>query len=110
MKKNSISLKKNRCKSTDAILRILHDYKDILKNRYKTKEIGLFGSYVKSEQKKHSDIDILVEFTIGHKTFDNYMELKFFLEAILHRKIDLIIKTAVRKELKDTILNETIYV
>ncbi|PXF57390.1 MAG: nucleotidyltransferase [Candidatus Methanogaster sp.] len=72
-------------------------------------EIGVFGSYVRGEQRVDSDIDILVEFEKGYKTFDNYMELKFFLEEILTSKIDLVIKTAIRDEIKQNILSEVIY-
>jgi predicted nucleotidyltransferase len=86
-----------------------HHQKDI-RGRFKVKEIGLFGSYVRDEQKSESDIDILVDFQEGYKTFDNYMELKFFLEDIFHSKVDLAIKGAIRKELKEYILTEAVYV
>ena len=60
--------------------------------------------------RERSDIDILVEFERGHKTFDNYMELKFFLEGILHLKVDLVLKNAIREEIKENILSEATYV
>ncbi len=82
--------------------------KDIRK-RFKVKDIGLFGSYVRDEQKKESDVDVLVEFEKGHKTFNNYMDLKFFLEDIFGLKVDLVIKDAVRTELKEYILTEVVY-
>jgi len=44
--------------------------------------IGLFGSYVRGEEKRGSDVDLLVEFEKGSKTFDNYMGAKFFLEDL----------------------------
>ena len=44
------------------------------------KKIGLFGSYLRGEQRPDSDIDLLVQFEPGQKTFDNFMELCFFLE------------------------------
>jgi len=56
-----------------------------------------------------SDIDVLAEFYPNQKTFDNYMELKFFLERILHRKVDLVIKEAVKPRIKPYILNEVLY-
>ncbi|HEY4716338.1 MAG TPA: nucleotidyltransferase family protein [bacterium] len=97
-------------KSSDKILKIIEQKKDELKKRFKMKEIGLFGSYTKGEHTEASDVDILVEFEKGHKTFDNYMDLKFFLEDLLGMEIDLVIKEAIRKELKDVILTETVYV
>jgi predicted nucleotidyltransferase len=77
--------------------------------RFKVKDIGLFGSYVRGEQKKESDVDVLVEFEKGYKTFNNYMDLKFFLEDIFGLKVDLVIKDAVRTELKEYILTEVVY-
>jgi len=76
---------------------------------YGIKRIGIFGSFVRSTQDAKSDIDVLAEFYPSQKTFDNYMELKFFLESILHRKVDLVIKEAVKPRIKPYILNEVLY-
>ena len=72
--------------------------------------IGLFGSYLRGEQGPESDIDILVEFREGMKTFDNYMELKFFLEELLGCKVDLVIKEAVKPRMRPYILKGVRYV
>ncbi|NOQ33714.1 MAG: nucleotidyltransferase [Methanosarcinales archaeon] len=85
----------------------LHD--PDVRGKFKITEIGVFGSYARGEQREGSDIDILVEFEKGYKTFDNYMELKFFLEEILTSKVDLVIKTAIRDEIKQNILSEVTY-
>ncbi len=73
------------------------------------KEIGLFGSYVRNEQTPESDIDVLVEFSKGRKSFHAYMQLKLFLERIFKRKVDLVIKETVRPELKRSILKSVVY-
>lgn len=73
------------------------------------KRIGIFGSFVKSAQNNKSDIDILVEFDKGKKAFDNYMELKFYLEKLFHRKVDLVIKDALKPRIKHNILKEVVY-
>ena len=52
------------------------------------KRLGLFGSYVRNEPKPESDVDLLVEFTPGQKTFHNFMDLGFFLEELFGRKVD----------------------
>ena len=96
-------------KSIGGIIKLLRLYSIDVREKFKIKEIGVFGSYVRGEQKEDSDIDILVEFEEGYKTFDNYMELKFFLEEILTSKIDLVIKTTIRDELKQNILSEVTY-
>lgn len=69
------------------IMSLLNNHKDLLK-KYKVKRIGLFGSYVRGEQKKHSDIDFLVEFE--EPNFDNFMDLAFSLEDLFRRKVELI--------------------
>ena len=56
-----------------------------------------------------SDIDVLVEFDKGTKTFDNYMDLKFFLEKMFHRKVDLVIREALKIRIKDQVLSEVEY-
>ena len=73
------------------------------------KRIGVFGSFIKSTQNANSDIDILVEFKKGSKTFDNYMELKFFLQKLLGRKVDLVLKNALKPRLKLQIIKEVKY-
>lgn len=81
-----------------------------IKSKFKVKEIGIFGSQIKGRVKKKSDIDILVEFEKGFKTFDNYMELKFYLEELFNCKVDLVLKSALKEELKPYILSEVVYV
>jgi len=76
---------------------------------YGVKKIGLFGSFVRSEQKRKSDVDILVEFEEGKITFDNYMHLKFFLEDLLGHKVDLVIHDDIKPQLKEYILKEVEY-
>ena len=49
-------------------------------------------------------------FEEGYKTFDNYMDLKFFLEGILDAKVDLVLKNTLREEIKEHVLSEAIYV
>ncbi len=98
-----------KAKSISEIIKILRLHSINIKEKFKIREIGVFGSYVRGEQREESDIDILVEFEDGYKTFDNYMELKFFLEEILNSKIDLVIKTTIRDEIKQNILSEVTY-
>jgi len=76
---------------------------------YGVKRIGLFGSYMRNEQKVGSDIDILVEFEKGKKTFDNYMNLKFFLEELFGCEIDLVVIEAIKSDLRPYILGSAKY-
>ncbi len=77
--------------------------------KYGVKKIGIFGSFARATQNNKSDIDILVEFEKGEKIFDNYMELKFYLERLLRRKVDLVIKDAVKPRIKQAVLREVAY-
>ncbi len=90
------------------ILKLIQGNADALRD-YGVKRIGLFGSFVRSAQDRRSDIDILVEFRPGEKGFDNYMDLKFFLEKLFHRRVDLVLKEALKKEIKSYIIREIKY-
>lgn len=89
------------------IKELLKNHKEEFKEKYQIKDIGIFGSYVKGMQKKTSDIDILVTFekpvSLLHiVSFENY------LSDILGIKVDVVPKNNIRKELKDSILKETV--
>lgn len=92
----------------DAI-EILKRYEDITKRKYGVRKIGVFGSFARGEGKEGSDVDILVEFDEGYKTFDNYMELKFFLEEQYGRSVDLVTFKALKPQLKESILQDVVY-
>ncbi len=72
--------------------------------------IGLFGSFVRGEQHPHSDIDLLVEFEVGKKTFDGFMALSFFLEELLLRRVEVITAESLSPHLGPHILKEVEYV
>jgi len=74
------------------------------------KRIGLFGSFARGEQTVKSDIDILVEFNPNLKTFDNYMDLKFYLEDLFGRKVDLVLAEAIKPDLRPNITGSVQYV
>lgn len=77
--------------------------------RFGVKRLGLFGSYARDEQKKESDVDLLVEFEKGMKTFDNYMDLKFFLEELFGCEVDLVIREALKPQLKPYVMGDIEY-
>ena len=99
-----------KTKSLEEIKNLLKEHKKILRKQFGVKELAIFGSYVREEQTPASDIDVLVEFETGCKTFDNYMDLKFYLENLLGLKVDLVTKKAVKPRLQPYIFKELVYV
>ncbi|NCO82804.1 MAG: nucleotidyltransferase [Nitrospirae bacterium CG_4_10_14_3_um_filter_44_29] len=103
----------------EEILSLLRGRRDILR-KYRVKKIGLFGSYAREEQKKRSDIDLIVEFDrtvfdinlTGY--FDNFMGLSSYLENLFGEKVDILtpvsIETIRVKEVADKIKQSAIYV
>ncbi|MBA4392599.1 MAG: nucleotidyltransferase [Desulfobacca sp.] len=73
------------------------------------KKIGLFGSFVRGEQRPESDIDLLVEFDPGRKTFDSFMELAFFLEELIQHRIELVTVESLSPYIGPYILSEVEY-
>lgn len=101
--------RKGKNGSLKEIKEILIEHKEELYKKYSVKEIGLFGSFVRGEQKKRSDIDILVEFEEVPGLL-KFIELELYLEKLLRKKVDLVRKKALNPELKDIILRETVYI
>lgn len=73
------------------------------------KTLAVFGSVARDEARPDSDVDLLVEF-LGPATFNGYMDLKFFLEDLLGRPIDLVTRKSIRPRLKTQIESEAFYV
>jgi len=90
-------------------LKVLKEHENVIKERFGVRKIGLFGSFARGEASDKSDVDVLVEFTEGEKTFDNFMELKFYLEELFERDVDLVIETAIKPRLKNYIMREAVY-
>ncbi len=98
-------------KTIDEIKRILKKHVKELREKYGVKEIGVFGSYVRGEQKKSSDIDILVEF-YPHAEMDliKFVELEDYLSQLLGTKVDLVMKSALKPRIGKRILKEVVYI
>ncbi len=86
---------------------ILKRHKAQLREQFKVKEIGFFGSCVRGEDSEQSDVDILVEFydRVGWE----FIDLKEFLEKILGRKVDMVTVGGLKPQLKERILKEVVY-
>jgi predicted nucleotidyltransferase len=69
-------------------------------------ELSLFGSFARGEENNSSDIDFLVD--LNPKSFDGYMDLKEFLESLFGRRVDLVMKSALKSRLPESILREAV--
>jgi len=94
--------------NNNQILNALNDRAEEIRQRFQVNQLGLFGSYRRGEAKAESDIDILVDFVTP--TFDNYMNLKFYLEDLFGHDIDLVTISALKPRLRPIILQEVQYV
>lgn len=92
----------------DPLLQIRQNLHTI-RERYGVARIGVFGSVVRGEATRASDIDILVEFREGEETFDHFMDLKFYLEDLLGRPADLVITDTLKPRIRSTVLGEVVY-
>ncbi|MGA7797824.1 MAG: nucleotidyltransferase family protein [Methanoregula sp.] len=90
-------------------LALLREHEPEIKKRFGVRDIGIFGSFVRGEERPDSDVDVLVSFRKGEETFDNYMDCKFYLEDLFMRKVDLVMKGAIKKRIRPYILKEVVY-
>ncbi|MGI6784168.1 MAG: nucleotidyltransferase family protein [Aminivibrio sp.] len=90
------------------ILEFLRLHRRHFEENYSVRRIGLFGSVLRGTVGDTSDVDILVEFSTP--TFDNYMDLKFFLEEHIKMPVDLVLADSLKPRIKPIVLQETSYV
>ena len=93
-------------RTRDEVLQLIARNRDRIRS-LGVRSLALFGSAVRDEATEASDLDFLVEF--DRKTFDNYMDLKFFLEELLGRPVDLVLRDAVKPRLREPILAEAVH-
>jgi predicted nucleotidyltransferase len=71
------------------------------------RKIGLFGSYRRGESSQASDIDLLV--TLARESFDDYMNVKLYLEDVFRQPVDLVMEDSLKPRLRPHILAEVVY-
>src|SRR4030065_1648819 len=96
-------------KTLEEIKARLEQLKPTLRGEFKVKTIGVFGSYVRGEQKRGSDVDILVEFEEDAEIgFFKFLDLEEFLSRKLGVKVDLVTKNALKPYIGKCILRVVI--
>ncbi|MBA4373898.1 MAG: nucleotidyltransferase [Thermodesulfovibrio sp.] len=102
---------KQAVRNIDEAAAILRQHKAEVIQKYHITEIGIFGSFVRGEQKQRSDVDILVEFDQRNiPGLIKLSEMERYLQKLLKKKVDLVIRSGIRPELKKGILKEVIYI
>ncbi|MFI5363104.1 MAG: nucleotidyltransferase family protein [Elusimicrobiota bacterium] len=92
--------------SAARVLAELHAHRDGLR-RYGVRRLGLFGSAARGRARPDSDLDFVVD--LERETFDDYMGLKFYLEDLFHKDVDLVIIDSIKPALRAGILSEVRY-
>lgn len=73
------------------------------------KSLEIFGSTARGDARPDSDIDLLVEF-VQPASFDRYMDLKFYLEDLTGKRVDLVTRSALKPRLRTSIEAEAVRV
>ena len=96
-------------KDLTEIRRILQEQSDYLADEFGVRVVGVFGSYVRKEQRPDSDLDLLIELDRPPKiSLIGLVELEDYLSQLLGVQVDLAIKTNLKKRIGARILQETI--
>ncbi|MBU1600017.1 nucleotidyltransferase domain-containing protein [bacterium] len=95
--------------SVNEIFEVLRNEKNKAREKYKAEIKGFFGSYAKGEADSKSDVDILVAFDESADLFD-LVGLAIFLEEKVEQKVDIVPESDIRKELREQILKEAIWI
>jgi predicted nucleotidyltransferase len=95
-------------KSVDELRRRLEVLKPALRETFNVEEIGIFGSYVRGEQREESDLDVLVEFSSPIGLF-RFVELEDYLSRELGVKVDLVMRDALKRRIRERIIGEVVY-
>lgn len=96
-------------RSLKEIEEILRSHRMELHDKFNVKEIGVFGSFVRGEQRETSDLDVLVDFEQAPSLFE-LIRLERYLSEQLGLKVDLVMKKGLKPRIGKQILKEVVYV
>ncbi|VUT24552.1 MAG: Nucleotidyltransferase domain protein [Candidatus Methanolliviera sp. GoM_asphalt] len=94
------------------VIEILKENEEEIKEKFHVNRIGVFGSCARGEEKEESDVDLIVDFE--EPSFDNFMDLSFYLEELFGRSVDILTPEGVKgiriKEVAEDIKRSVVYV
>jgi predicted nucleotidyltransferase len=93
----------------DDILSFLKRHKREMAEKFGVSSIGLFGSYARQTSREDSDIDIAVEFLPDRKNLKNFLGCKRYLEANMHKPVDLGIESALKPVVRESVKRDILY-
>ena len=91
------------------ILTKLEANEAFIKSKFGVKKIGIFGSFARGDSGEQSDVDVLVEFEPDKNTFDNFMDLLFYLEDLFGKKVDLITTRGLHQYVRPFVEREVVW-
>jgi predicted nucleotidyltransferase len=94
--------------NTKEILDTIRQSKQHLTSMFKLREVGVFGSAIRGEQRDGSDIDVLVDLD-AHADLLDLIGIGQYLEELLHAKVDVVPRAALRQEFREQVLREVCY-
>ena len=100
---------KKTIKDKDQILMMIQNNQKNI-GAFGVSRIGLFGSFVRNEQNEESDIDLIVQFEQGEKSYMKFINLSDYLEKLLDKRVDLLTEKALNPYMKSRIEKEAVYV
>jgi predicted nucleotidyltransferase len=101
------ALKQATTREVDRFIEILRQHLPELRERYRVRSLGVFGSYVRGQQKKRSDLDLLVEFDEVPGLL-GFIALQHYLSDLLGVKVDLVMKGALKPRVSEHVLREVV--
>jgi predicted nucleotidyltransferase len=94
--------------SLDAVKRCLTEQKFLLQNKYHISRVGIFGSYIRGEQRSGSDVDVLIDYDKA-PSLVALIEIENMLSDLLGMKVDLVTSKGLKPQLRQHILDEVVY-
>jgi len=92
----------------EQVIKVLKSNKDMFQDKYGVTDLYLYGSFSKDNASEHSDVDLLVKVPRKFKKYKNYREMKYFLQEIFNREVDLVYWDSLNPVVKEEIKEETI--
>ena len=100
---------KKEITTKETILKLIRTHRLRIKD-FGVRKVGLFGSFVRNRQNPASDIDLLIEFEKDKKNFDNFIQLNFYLEDLLKRRVEIVTTESLSPYIGPYVLKEVVYV